>query len=102
MIAVTHIIIWWLGALVAFGLLIGATALLGSAAKIAAKHFTVNALWLASVVTYRYWLGRMKSEGLMAMSENYQRLVRERRPKTPGEFEEVSREADKLDGTNLG
>lgn len=102
MIAAAHVIIWWLGALAAFGLLIGATALLGSLAKKAAYYFTVNALWLASVVTYRYWLGRMKSEGLIVMSENYQRLVRERDPKTPSEFEAVSREADKLDGTNLG
>lgn len=102
MIAATHVVIWWLGALVAFGLLIGAAALLGSFAKIAANHLTVNALWLASVVTYKYWMDRMASEGLIVMSENYQRLVRERDPKTPSEFEAVSRQADKLDGTNLG
>lgn len=85
-------IIWGVGALVVLATIaLTLVVLLYIITKLSGRC----AKGLASIVrfeTARYWVQRMEREGLTIMQADYRRMVQERKPKTPNDFERLGAE----------
>jgi hypothetical protein len=86
---VINIIIWWTGAVVSMALLAASTAALVWTTTRACVTFWWSALRIMQLSTARYWVDRMEREGLTVCRKEYRRMVAERKPKTPREYEAV-------------
>lgn len=89
MAEMTQVIIWWLGALLCTAVL-GVTtwAMLVWLEEVVAKR----ALHITRLVTVRYWVERMESEGLTVCMKDYRKMVAERKPKDLTEFRVLERD----------
>lgn len=82
-------VIWWTGALIVTAFLAAITGVL--LAYIIRKVFK-QVLFLTRLVTVRYWVDRMESEGLTVCMKSYRKMVEEQKPKTIADFSRVSTE----------
>ena len=99
--AIVQVIIWWSGVIVVLAALAATTVAL----SIILAHFVNRsykmALSLIQISTVQYWVHRMDQEGLTVCRAEYQRLVKERNPKTSSDYRRVEAEAsaDKEENT---
>lgn len=89
---IVDIIIWLTGAAMVLALLLGTLALLAwgisRVSGLCAKGLTN----IVRFQTARYWVQRMEQEGLTIAQTEYRRMVRERKPKTPGDYAALGQE----------
>jgi len=87
-----NLIIWFTGAVVVLLALVVALGLLAWAIRHLAGRCAKGLASIVRFETARYWVQRMEREGLTIAQKEYRRMVRERQPKTPEDFERLGAE----------
>lgn len=85
-------IIWGVGAIVVLALVALVLVLLLFAIHRLAGLCAKGLAKIVRFETARYWVQRMEREGLTIMQSEYRRMVRERQPKSPADFEQLGAE----------
>ena len=99
--AIVQVIIWWSGVIVVLAALAATTLALAFILDRLANRSCKKALSLVQISMVQYWVHRMDQEGLTVCRAEYQRLVKERNPKTSSDYRRVEAEAsaDKEENT---
>jgi membrane protein implicated in regulation of membrane protease activity len=94
-----EILTYLVGAVVSLAALLAALVILLASVKYAGTRLFISALRIFNITQLRYWLQRMEKEGLTAPLYGYREMVKARKPKTFGDYQDIEENTIRKDGT---